>query len=188
MANAADPRVDSDLDGSRTVGGNQSYGNQGGYSGTGTTGGLTGSHPHGSSNAGPHSSNMANAADPRVDSDLDGSRTVGGNQGYGNQGGYSGTTGGLTGSHAHGSGNAGPHSSNMANQADPRVDSDLDGSRTVGSNQGYSGGSATSGMTGQHGQSGLTGSTGHSGLTSTGGTGPAPNTAGPHSEYRCSVK
>ena len=34
---------------------------------------------------------------------------------------------------AVGSTTAGPHSSNLANKADPRVDSDLDGSRTVGS-------------------------------------------------------
>ena len=41
--------------------------------GTGITGGTT---------AGPHSSSLANKADPRVDSDLDGSRTAG-NTGYG---------------------------------------------------------------------------------------------------------
>jgi len=32
---------------------------------------------------------------------------------------------------------AGPHSSNLANKADPRVDSDLHGSRTMGGNSGY---------------------------------------------------
>ena len=40
---------------------------------------------------GPHSSGLANKADPRVDSDLDGSRGLGGND-------VSGMTGGLTGS------------------------------------------------------------------------------------------
>ncbi len=41
--------------------------------------GLTGSHgTHASTNAGPHSSNMGNKVDPRVDSDMDGSRGVGG--------------------------------------------------------------------------------------------------------------
>ena len=46
-------------DGSRTTGG---YGSSGvGSTGHGTTG---------SSTAGPHSSNLANKADPRVDSDL----------------------------------------------------------------------------------------------------------------------
>lgn len=39
--------------------------------------GQTGSYPSsGSTTAGPHSSNLANKADPRVDSDLDGSRTT----------------------------------------------------------------------------------------------------------------
>ena len=42
-----------------------------------------------STSAGPHSSNLANKADPRVDSDLDGSRGLGGNNADGN---------GLTGS------------------------------------------------------------------------------------------
>ena len=103
--------------------------------------------------AGPHSSNLANKADPRVDSDLDGSRTVGaGNTtsaGYGSStsGAFpddpiadSGVTGRNTTSTGLGntqntgisSGTAGPHTSNLANRADPRVDSDLDGSRTVG--------------------------------------------------------
>ncbi|KAL8748624.1 MAG: hypothetical protein Q9184_007180 [Pyrenodesmia sp. 2 TL-2023] len=86
-----------------------------------------GSHSTGSATTGPHSSSMANKADPRVDSDRDGS-------GYGR-----GTTGsGLTGSGTHGSSDydrttgsgltgsntSGPHSSSMANKADPRVDSD----------------------------------------------------------------
>ena len=69
----------------------------------------------------------------------------------------SGTTGGLTGSHGHhSSSTAGPHSSNMGNKVDPRVDSDMgmvlqvvsrihtnyiiDGSRTAGTT-----GSSTSG-------------------------------------------
>ena len=32
---------------------------------------------------------------------------------------------------------AGPHSSDMANKLDPRVDSDLDGSKTLGQNKTY---------------------------------------------------
>ncbi|KAI9827774.1 MAG: hypothetical protein M1832_004263 [Thelocarpon impressellum] len=83
IANKADPRVDSDRDGSTA---------------TGST----------SVNAGPHDSNIANKADPRVDSDRDGS-TVTGN-----------------------TSNAGPHDSNIANKADPRVDSDRDGSTATG--------------------------------------------------------
>ncbi|KAF4992297.1 hypothetical protein FGRMN_7264 [Fusarium graminum] len=209
-ANAADPRVDSDLDSSRrhgagiggTTGGIGSHGNTaggltgsnysenmpghhgagaGGLSGTGATGshgigshtGTTGHSsglPEGS--AGPHSSRAANAADPRVDSDLDSSRrhgaggigntydqTTTGTSGLSSHGagahGPSGThSSGLSGTHSstgahgtHGAGvggagygsgpgpaekTAGPHKSDMANKLDPRVDSDLDGSKTVG--------------------------------------------------------
>ncbi|EHK98519.1 hypothetical protein M7I_5663 [Glarea lozoyensis 74030] len=124
--------------------------------------------------AGPHGSRAANAADPRIDSDMDGSRHTGAT---------TGTTGGLTGTHGthttgttstgYGASNstAGPHSSNMANKVDPRVDSDLDGSRNMGAASGTTGGysSGTSGLTGtSHGTSGLTGSNhGSSGLTGT---------------------
>lgn len=87
----------------------------------------------GSTTAGPHSSGLANKADPRTDSDLDGSNT---GRGVGNPSSHTGTypAGG-----AIGSSTAGPHSSNLANKADPRVDSDLDGSRNVG-NTGYGSG------------------------------------------------
>ncbi|KAE8453947.1 hypothetical protein EG329_007723 [Mollisiaceae sp. DMI_Dod_QoI] len=176
LANKVDPRVDSDLDGSRNLGaatgttGATAYGsntaNTGytgtgtGYTGTGTTGhtgGLTGHHTNGhtgtaghqtgltghtgttggishSTNAGPHDSNVANKLDPRVDSDLDG---------RGNR--HGAATGGLmgaSGSHATaGSGTAqntaGPHNSDMANKLDPRVDADMDGSKTFGGNMTY---------------------------------------------------
>lgn len=144
VANKLDPRIDSDLDSSRTghtgVTGHSTTGTgvgSTGYSGThtgnnhgthtGTTGGLSNS-----TNAGPHNSNALNKADPRVDSDLDG---------RGNRHGAS--TGGLmgaSGSHATaGSGTAqntaGPHNSDMLNKIDPRVDSDRDGSKTVGGNK-----------------------------------------------------
>ena len=56
--------------------------------------------------AGPHHSNLANKADPRVDSDRDG-------RGLGQ---------GAGGPHT-----AGPHHSDLANKGDPRVDSDRDG-------------------------------------------------------------
>ena len=73
-----------------------------------------GLHGAGSPTTGPHSSNLMNKADPRVDSDRDGHRGMGT---------------GMTGSHT----TAGPHSSDMMNKADPRVDSDRDGShRGVG--------------------------------------------------------
>lgn len=117
--------------------------------GTHGNSGLTGSSHTGtgynsghSTNAGPHSSNAANAMDPRVgklfmktssskvysnisqDSDRDGRS-------------------GLPGSHnthaTAGSGNAqntaGPHNSDLLNKLDPRVDSDRDGSKTIGGNK-----------------------------------------------------
>ncbi|EED20992.1 cell surface protein, putative [Talaromyces stipitatus ATCC 10500] len=116
LANKADPRVDSDRG---------QYGTTGGV----TAGGAYNSNPS-STNAGPHSSNLANKADPRVDSDLDnrarhqnlGSNTAPAGSSY--------TTPGSGGAQQ----TAGPHDSNIANKLDPRVDSDLDNSRTVGGN------------------------------------------------------
>lgn len=125
-----------------------------GIGSTGVSGGGYGD-PR-STNVGPHSSNIGNKADPRIDSDLDGGRSGGlGTSGAGHTGhtGYGqGTTGagiGSTGTHGAtgagysssatpGSGNtgktAGPHNSDLLNKLDPRVDSDLDGSKTVGGN------------------------------------------------------
>ncbi|TPX16933.1 uncharacterized protein E0L32_003495 [Thyridium curvatum] len=190
MANAADPRVDSDRDHRAAPGG--TFGGQtGGYTtggnthsmgttaphahtGVGTTG-MTGTHGAGTTTTGyndpegvhgPHSSRMANAADPRVDSDRDhraapGS-TVGGQTGAYTTGGNTHSTGttGMTGTHAHtGAGTtgmtggaystgpgpapntAGPHKSDMLNKMDPRVDSNLDGSKTMGGNKTYQSGS-----------------------------------------------
>lgn len=172
MANKLDPRVDSDLDGSKTVGGaGGGYGSGMGTHGTGMgthgtglgthtghtgTTGMTGSHHTGATHtAGPHSSDMANKLDPRVDSDRDGSKTVGGTTGTGMTGthGTHGThathgthTTGTHGTHtAGGSGpgpaphTAGPHKSDLLNKLDPRVDSDLDGSKTLGPDKTYSG-------------------------------------------------
>jgi len=134
LLNKVDPRVDATTAGaySGTHAGNTSgthgtHSSTGAFSGTGTTGGI--SH---SNNAGPHDSNLANKADPRVDSDLDG---------RGNR--HGAATGGIlgaSGSHATaGSGTAqntaGPHNSDMANKLDPRVDSDRDGSKTFGGNK-----------------------------------------------------
>jgi len=74
MANKADPRVDSDLDG---------RGNRHGAA-TGGVFGASGSHATAGSGtaqntAGPHNSDMLNKLDPRVDSDRDNSKTIGGN-------------------------------------------------------------------------------------------------------------
>jgi hypothetical protein len=85
--------------------------------GSGATG-MTGTHGAPAGTYGPHSGRMANAADPRVDSDRDGRGAIGTGPGPA-------------------SNTAGPHKSDMANKADPRVDSDLDGSRTMGGNKTY---------------------------------------------------
>jgi len=135
LANKADPRIDSDH--------SHTHSNTLGTSNHGTTGGLGSNHnttgygsstTHGSTNAGPHDSNVLNKMDPRVDSDRDGSNR------------HTGTTGTGIGSNTHGTGygsnthntgigssntgygsgstNHGPHSTNTANVLDPRVDSD----------------------------------------------------------------
>jgi hypothetical protein len=78
------------------------------------------------STSGPHSSIIANKADPRVDSDNDRHTGVGSS----NIGGASTST------------NSGPHDSNLANKADPRVDSDND--RHTGSGAGSTGGIGSS--------------------------------------------
>ncbi|KAH8911927.1 hypothetical protein BR93DRAFT_33822 [Coniochaeta sp. PMI_546] len=156
LANAADPRVDSDRDGSHNLGGNQGYST--GHT-TGTSGFTTGSNVGTREGEhGPHSSRTANALDPRVDSDRDGSHNLGGSQGYGstthtgyNTGaaGYgSSTTGSGLGHAAPGPApnTAGPHKSDMVNKLDPRVDSDLDGSKTVGGNKTYQSGTHGSGI------------------------------------------
>ncbi|KAL8809195.1 MAG: hypothetical protein Q9200_003624 [Gallowayella weberi] len=163
LGNKADPRVDSDLDGSRGLG---SSTHQSGYgSSTGTTGG------YGSSNttAGPHSSNLGNKADPRVDSDRDGSRGLGSSTHQPGYGSSTGTTGGYGSSNT----TAGPHSSNLGNKADPRVDSDLDGSRGYGSSTGHSGTHTGTGYGNTTGTSGTHTGTGY-GDNTTGTTGKKP--------------
>ncbi|KAF3934409.1 hypothetical protein ABW19_dt0203284 [Dactylella cylindrospora] len=148
VANKLDPRVDSDRDGSRTVGTGNTYGSN---TGTGTTMGTTG-QGYTSTGYGPHDSSLANKMDPRVDSTTGATNT----RTMGNTGttGMTGMTG-MTGSGYNQSTNYGPHDSNLANKLDPRVDSDRDGSRTAGTTYGTGMGSTTgnqgtmSGMTGQ---------------------------------------
>jgi len=129
--------------------GHHTTGTTGGLAGHSTTGGLTGSHGTGYNDpTGPHDSRLANKADPRVDSDRYGAQgnTAGaGGYGTGQYGEHTTghhttghhTTGGLGGSTV-GSGTApntaGPHNSDLLNKVDPRVDSDLDGSKTYGGN------------------------------------------------------
>ncbi len=99
-------------------------------SGSSTTGiGSTGHH--GSSTAGPHSSNLGNKADPRVDSDMDGRTGMGGTgSGYGSS--TTGTTGSGYGSSTTGHGNdthgsSGQKKGGLMAKLDPRVDANNDG-------------------------------------------------------------
>ncbi|KAF7589926.1 hypothetical protein BBP40_003506 [Aspergillus hancockii] len=122
LANKADPRIDSDrgpdnraagigatgaigTPGAYASGANHSYG-----AGTGTT----------TSTVGPHGSNLANKADPRIDSDMD------------NRARHQGLASSSYNTPGGGSTTAGPHRSNVANKLDPRVDSDLDNRHNVG--------------------------------------------------------
>ncbi|KAG9240247.1 hypothetical protein BJ878DRAFT_449832 [Calycina marina] len=152
-ANAADPRIDSDRDGGHF--GQDTHHNThatgGGYN-SHNTGGPRSNYAEGAN--GPHSSNVANKGDPRVDTSSYGSHTdnYGGNHGTRN----TGTHGGVSSST-----NAGPHNSNMSNKADPRVNSDVDGS-------GNRHGAHTGGVYGA------------SGSHTTPGSGTAQNSAGPH--------
>jgi hypothetical protein len=145
IANKVDPRVDSTT-GHSTAGG---YGNTGHSTGNPLTGHSTTGHSTGgygnTANNGPHDSATANKLDPRVDSTT-GHSTAGG---YGNAGHSTGNplsshqqTGHTAGTGAYDSSlpgpaptTAGPHKSNFVNKADPRVDSDLDGSKPVGGNK-----------------------------------------------------
>ncbi|CAI7616942.1 unnamed protein product [Penicillium crustosum] len=194
LANKLDPRVDSDKDnraahtdatgaglgtsrdtttatGSHgthgtTYGATQGSGTTHGTSDvTGTGAGLGSTHgTTGSTNVGPHSSNIANKADPRVDSDRDnrarheGLTGAGLGSAHGTTHGTSGITGtgaGLGSTHGTTGGtNVGPHSSNIANKADPRVDSDRD-NRACHEGLAGAGLGSTHGTT--HGTSGLTG-------------------------------
>ncbi|CAG7924464.1 unnamed protein product [Penicillium olsonii] len=119
LANTADPRVDSDRSAHNTT----STGHSSGPLGTGSS---TGAYESGrSSNHGPHDSNIANTADPRVDSDRSAYNTS--STGHSSTGGLGSGAGVGAGTNAYESGrssNHGPHDSNIANTADPRVDSD----------------------------------------------------------------
>jgi len=183
IANRLDPRVDSTTGTSNT---GMGYGSN--TATTGTTAGM------GTAGAGPHSSSLANKLDPRIDSTT-GTSNVG--TGYsanpGNTGGAYGTTGtGMTGNTANGGygggQTAGPHSSNLMNKLDPRVDSTTGASNV---NSGYGTNTGTTGTTGAgygstgttgagYGNTGTTGS-GMTGNTTSGyGTSASGKTVGPH--------
>lgn len=159
VANAADPRVDSDRDHRGAPGAT--------YGGANTSHSTTGyNDPTGTH--GTHNSRVANAADPRFDSDRD-HRAAPGTTGLGHTGaGHSeiGTHAGYnthTGTHAGAgvtgyndpTGTHGTHNSRVANAADPRFDSDRDHRAAPGS-----------------------AGTAHYGS----GPGPAPHTAGVHNK------
>ncbi|KAL1840438.1 hypothetical protein VTJ49DRAFT_476 [Mycothermus thermophilus] len=185
VANAMDPRVDSDRDNSRTMGAGTTGGmgtgsRTAGGLGSSTTG-MTGTHGTSEGTYGPHSSRVANAMDPRVDSDRDNSRTMGagttGGMGTGSRtaGGLGSSTTGMTGTHGTSEGTYGPHSSRVANAMD-------DNSRTMGGTTGglgtgttHTAGVGGSGVTGTHKTTGAT-----HGLHGSRLPGPAKNTAGPH--------
>ncbi|KAG7288487.1 hypothetical protein NEMBOFW57_004840 [Staphylotrichum longicolle] len=183
VANAMDPRVDSDRDNSRTVGTGRTAGH-GEFGSTGYGAGSTG-YSTGSAEGthGPHSSRVANAMDPRVDSDRDNSRTVGTGRTAGH--GEFGSTGYGAGSTGYGTGSAegthGPHSSRIANAMDPRVDSDRDNSRTVGTGTGAGYGGATHHTGTAAGIGSGIGSSTHHTTGMTGTHGAPEGTYGPHS-------
>jgi hypothetical protein len=210
--------VDSDLDGSRNAGVAQ-YG-PGATSGSGLNTSSSTQAGQGSSNAGPHSSSLANKIDPRVDSDLDGSRNAGAAKygpgatntssgpgyntagsnfndstgaGYGNNDFASQQRGGLGQQHGgldNSSTGAGYGNNGLTNQQHGGLgqhNSGFDNSSTGAGygNDGLTGNSHTSTHTGgglagqQHG--GLVGQQ-HGDHATHHLDGPAPNTAGPHSK------
>ncbi|CAG8910180.1 unnamed protein product [Penicillium egyptiacum] len=185
IADKANPRVDSDREncarheagltgaGTGTSLGSThrttttATGTHGSALSSGTAHGMTGT------TAGPHSSNIANKADPRVDSDRDnrayheGLTGAGTGAGVGSThsttatGTHSSTLGSGTGA-THGapiatpdssSTNAGPHSSNIANKLDPRVDSDRD---DRAQHEGLTGAGTAASVESTHGTTGIT--------------------------------
>ncbi|KAK1771127.1 hypothetical protein QBC33DRAFT_232391 [Phialemonium atrogriseum] len=148
LGNAADPRVDSDLDSSRTTG---RHAGAAGAGGLGTSGGGIGSHAGSGAGYGgvgtgaaPASYGAAGYGGAGAGS---GATGIGGTQGastgtYGQQGtrfesDRDGRTAYAGGAPGPAPGTAGPHKSDLLNKADPRVDSDQDASRTLGSNRTY---------------------------------------------------
>jgi len=150
IANKADPRIGSEH------GSHVRHGTTGPSGGVSTHSATTGPA---SSTAGPHRSNMVNEVDPRIDSDRSKERgnvagpgrfdqdvhksSIGGAgvmHGMGGSGGPTTTKtfeqaqhNDVAGSSYNSKKTVGPHQSDLANKVDPRVDSDLDGSKTIGS-------------------------------------------------------
>ncbi|PWW74070.1 hypothetical protein C7212DRAFT_359327 [Tuber magnatum] len=143
-----------------------------GAAGIGSTGTHTGTSYGTSASRGPHGSHVMDGLDPHVDSGHDG-RTGFGSTTHGTHGttgigsaayGTSGTTGVSTGTHGtipdgaphtatytgSAPNTAGPHKSDLMNKLEPRVDFDLDGSKTLGADRTYAAGSGTGVSRGTH--------------------------------------
>lgn len=91
---------------------------------SGTTGSST------TSGAGPHSSRMENNLDPRVDSDMDGSRNMGAASGAGV--GQTGTSGGYgSGPRGDGYDTTGTKKPGLMDKLNPMKDTDGDGKKGV---------------------------------------------------------
>lgn len=96
-------------------------------SGSGMDSGM-GSSGTGVSGAGPHSSGLENKMDPRVDSDMDGSRGMG-RSGAGTTGGYGS---GPAGDSYDTAGTTGTKKPSMMDKLNPMKDSDGDGKKGIG--------------------------------------------------------
>ena len=140
--NKADPRVDSTTGASSLSGSNTGVTGTGSTT-TGSTTGATGTSSTTSTGQGPHSSSLMNKLDPRVDNTTGDWKSSersaeSGTTGQGHAGrdtalaGGAGVAGYEAEKYHQGTSTAGPHDSNIGNRMDPRVDSDRDGSRTMG--------------------------------------------------------
>lgn len=133
--NKLDPRVDSDMDGSRTFGHPVvgSHRQQGGTMAATSTVAAPGTTATGRGaperTYGPHKSRLANALDPRVNSDADHRANAGFTNNAAVAPGSTTTT--AVGNSAP-EGTHGPHHSRLANVLDPRVDSDADNRGSAG--------------------------------------------------------
>lgn len=199
MMNKMDPRVDSDRDNrndpTSRVGGygtQEGYGAQGanpnpssggmGHNTYGTTGGIgsTGGYDNtgynsGSTNLGPHNSNMMNKMDPRVDSDGDDRNNptsrVGG---YGANDNYGAGPAGVSGTTGH----HGGHNAGVVGGDNYGRDNTFHDSTTTGGYGATSGAGYNSGAT--HGSHAHGHNTHPNDSSYTPGSGNAEKTAGPH--------
>lgn len=128
LLNKADPRVDSDNS-------RGNYGNTTGYDSNPNTTGYSNTTGYGSPTSptsGPHNSSLANKVDPRVDSDNSRSNYGNTTSTYNNP--NNSTRYGTSYGDNRDTTTDGPHKSKLLNKLDPRVDSDMDGSRNMGMN------------------------------------------------------